>query len=188
MGFCVEKSHKNLKVPNLALVALIIVLVVAIVGVVAYYNSRVTDLNGQIATLKNQVSSLNSQISSLNAPYLVTALGIHEINNGTFNVGNGEKLNSNALSISGTISNEGKTTAYNVGLQVVALNFYGDTVINMTVPLEGVNGTASVPNGDNLPLTQSIDPIQSQQLLINILCQNDVPTSWTITPVCTSSP
>jgi len=183
-----QNTHKSLIVPNLALIALIIILVIAIAGVVVYYNSRLTDLNGQITTLNNQISGIKSQINSLNAPYLVTALGIHEINNGTFNVGNGEKINSNALSISGTITNEGKATAYQVGLQVVAQNFYGDTVINMTVPLEGVNGTASVPNGDNLPLTLSIDPTQSQPLLINILCQNDVPTSWTINPVCTTTP
>jgi len=124
----------------------------------------------------------------LEAPYLVTSLGIHEVNNSTFNVGNGEKIVSNALSILGNVTNEGKSTAYNVGLYVVAQNFYGVTVINMTVPLAGVSGTASVPNGDNLPLTESIEPLQSVQLYINILCQNGVPTNWTITPVCTISP
>jgi hypothetical protein len=122
----------------------------------------------------------------LEGPYLVTSLGIHEVNNGTFNIGNGETMVSNALSILGSVTNEGKSTAYNVGLYVAAQNFYGVTVINMTVPLAGISGTASVPNGDNLPLTESIDPLQSVQLYLNILCQNDVPTNWTITPVCTN--
>jgi hypothetical protein len=154
---------------------------------VVYYNSKISSLNSQIINLKSQITNLNKQIANLDGPYLVTSLGIHEVNNGTFNIGNGEKIESNALSILGSLTNEGKSTAYNVGLYVVAQNFYGVTVINMTIPLEGISGTASVPNGDNLPLTESIAPLQSDQLYINILCQNDVPTNWTITPVCSNS-
>jgi outer membrane murein-binding lipoprotein Lpp len=158
-----------------------------IAGTIVYYNSKISSLNSQITNLNSQITNLNKQITNLEAPYLVTSLGIHEVNNGTFNVGNGEKMTSNALSILGSITNEGKSTANNVGLYVVAQNFYGVTVINMTVPMAGISGTASVPNGDNLPLTESIEPFQSVQLYINILCQNDVPTNWTITPVCTNS-
>jgi len=175
----------------MAIALLIAILFVsAIAGIIFYYNGKIADLNSQIANLDSQISILNGQIKNLEGPYLVTALGVSEMNNGTFNVnvGTGEKVVSNALSILGTITNEGKSTAYHVGLYVVAQNFFGVTVINMTVPLEGVSGTASVPNGDNLPLAASIEPQQSVKLYINILCQNDVPTKWTVTPVCNSSP
>jgi hypothetical protein len=162
----------------------------AIAGTAFYYTGTIANLNNQISNLKGQIANLKSQTTNLEAPYLVTALGIHEINNGTFDVNSAtdEHVVSNALSISGTITNEGKTTAYHVGLHVVAQDFYGVTVISMTVPLMGLNGTASVPNGDSLPLTESLAAFQSVQLYINILCQNDVPTNWTITPVCTNSP
>ena len=152
--------------PRLIITALLVAIlfVSAIVGTIVYYNSKITSLNSQIMDLNSQITNLNKQITNLEAPYLVTSLGIHEINNGTFNIGNGEKIESNALSILGNVTNEGRSTAHHVGLFVVAQNFYGVTVINMTVPLVGVSGTASVPNGSNLPLTESIESLQSVQL------------------------
>jgi outer membrane murein-binding lipoprotein Lpp len=183
------RDRMNKKIIAIALL-IAILFVSAIAGTIFYYNGKIANLNSQIANLNSQISNLNDQIKNLEAPYLVTSLGIHEVNNGTFDVdvGTGEKVVSNALSILGNVTNEGKSTAYHVGLYVVAQNFWGVTVINMTVPLAGISGTASIPNGDNLPLTESIEPYQSVQLYINILCQNAVPTNWTITPVCTNSP
>lgn len=187
-GASLASTLLSRKIPIVVTLAIIIIFSLMIAGVAFIYNGRVADLNSRISTLNSQISSLNEQMKDLNGPYLVTGLGIHEVNNSTFNVGNGEETTSNALSISGSITNEGRSTAYDVGLHVVAQDFYGNIVINMTVPLAGVDGTASIPNGDNLPLEQSIEPMQSAQLLINILCQNEVPYNWTISPVCTNSP
>ncbi len=171
---------KNGTVPASAVVLLAIVLVAAVVGTVFYYNQLINEKDAKIDSLNTQITDLNKQVGSLNLPNLVTSLAIGVEKNANLSV-NGAEMNGNALFITGSITNQGKTTAHNVRLYVVAKDVYGATVIDMTVPLGGnfvVNEDPSL-----LSAGTTIDAIQTAKYVnIRILC-HETPVSWNVTPV-----
>lgn len=100
-----------------------------------YFENQISDMNTQISSLDSQVKSINSEIfNKLENPYLVTTLGIGEVNNSkTYN--ENDLSTYNHLLITGAVTNFGFSTAYNAGLNVTALDNSGQVVIKIIVPV-----------------------------------------------------
>lgn len=167
-------------------VAIIVVFSVAIAGLIFYYNGLLTEKDSQISSLNSQINALNSQIANLQQPFLVTKFSVGVKQNTNLVVNNVE-MSGHVFFITGSITNQGKSTAYNVKLSVVANDIYGSKVIDMTVPLTGnfvVREDPSLMVGNNV----IIEPIQTFSYVnVNIMCET-VPVTWTITPICSSTP
>jgi hypothetical protein len=178
---------KNKQISVNAMIVVVIIFVAAIAGTLIYFNQMITQKNSEIASLNAQLDVMNSQVSNLNKPNLVTSLSIGVQQDATVSV-NGVEMTGNALYIDGSITNQGKTTAYNVKLNVVAKDVYGSTVVDMTVPVWGNFVPGEDPSLLNSGNPVSINPIQTMNYVnIKILCQS-VPVTWNITPVCANSP
>lgn len=162
-----------------------ILFVAAIFVIILFGGIGVTVLyyNNQIANLNSQITNLNSQIVNLEKPNLITSLGIREmLNNATYNAADPNTFNH--LNLGGTVTNFGLGTAYNAGLQVVALDTAGNVVVNMTVPF--VAGTYGL--GENMGPTGLSQLGSTEVGTINVsIYHPGVASTWTITPVWTAS-
>jgi hypothetical protein len=173
---------KNKQISVNAMIVVVIIFVAAIAGTLIYFNQMIAEKNSEITSLNAQLDVMSGQLSNLNKPYLVTALGIGVQQDATVSV-NGVEMTGNALYITGSITNQGKTTAYNVKLNVVAKDIYGSTIVDMTVPVWGNFVPGEDPSLINSANPVSIDPIQTMNYVnVKILCQS-VPTTWNVTPV-----
>lgn len=85
------------------------------VSTVLHFEDRMSEMNAHIRSLDSQVNSLRSEIfEKLEHPYIVTRLAIiEERNNQTYN--DNDPNTYNHLLISGTVTNEGFSSAYNAG-------------------------------------------------------------------------
>ena len=162
---------------------IVLLFVSAIAGTIFYYNgivnsenSKITSQNNEIANLIRQISNITTQIANLTTADLVPALMVTEV--GAFT-----PPRADYLSITGSVNNTGKGIAYNAGLHVLAYSAAGTVEINMTVPL---TIDVEVEIGSSLPLG-NLDAGQTATVVLDIQHQGTV-TSWTITPVWTSSP
>ena len=179
------KANRNNGVSPNAVIIIVIVLIGAIGGTIVYYNQVVTAKDAQIHSLNAQIAQLTGQVSDLNQANLVTAVGIGVQHDANISV-NGVQMTGNALFISGSITNQGKTIANDVRLHVVAKDVYGSTVIDMTVPLYGNFVVGEDPSLlSTADSSISIDAMQTMNYVnVKILCQGE-PASWTVTPVYT---
>ena len=207
---------------NKATAALIVAIlfVSALAGTIIYYNNILNDKNSKIALLKTQIANLNnetanqnnrianltSQISNLASQVanltgqatkltpqtanLVTALNVFDGPASTVKF-----LPFNCLYTSGSVTNTGKGTAYNAGLQVIAYTSSGILLINMTVPLGnhwyGTDSTTDVyvssTGGNGSLQLGSLDNGQTANVILNIFHEGSV-SNWTVTPVWTNTP
>jgi outer membrane murein-binding lipoprotein Lpp len=180
-----------------------ILFVSAIAGITFYYSSIVNDGNSKINSLNSQIVDLNSKVANLTSqlhvfgqenlttPSIVSALGATEIP--------GSDRLDNRLWISGTVSNIGEGTAFNVGLHVLAYASNGTTVLNLTVPVNNndvvsygsqeASLSAYVSNGDNNPsyFLPSLAGGGIAYIGINVF-HADAASNWTVTPVWTNIP
>ena len=170
-------------------------------SVLTVRNSKIASLNDEIANLSNEEANLNSQISNLTAQVanftanLVTALGIIEVPaTSSLNVG---FVPYNHLFITGSVTDNGKGTAFNAGLHVVGYDANGGLLINMIVPLDknlAAFGTdteiddwlSNSAYGLNSLQLLSLDSGQTATINLGIFHEGTV-TNWTVTPVWTNS-
>jgi hypothetical protein len=176
---------------RIAIIALIVAILFtsAIVGTVFYYDGKISNLNSQISNLKSQLTNP----TNLTSANLVTGLGITKV---PYNI---PAFPYNFLDITGSVTNTGKSTAYNAGLNVVAYNATGALGINLTVSLSsGTFGTDKAtdayvsryyPSNSSSQFEKILDSGQTHTISINILYEGNVSISnWTVTPVWTNSP
>lgn len=180
-----------------------ILFVSAIAGTIVYYNgllnarnSRINSLNSQITIQNNEIANLTSQLhvfgqENLATPSIVCALGATEI------VGSGHQ--NSRIWISGTVTNTGEGTAFNVGLHVFAYTSNGTKVLDLTVPVNNndvvsygsqeASLSAYVSNGDNNPsyFLSSLAGGGIAYLGINVFHVGTA-SNWTVTPVWTNTP
>ena len=153
------------------------------VGTVLYFENQISDMNAQIISLDSQVKSINSEIfNKLENPYLVTTLGIGEVNNSkTYN--ENDPSTYNHLLITGAVTNFGFSTAYNAGLNVTALDSSGQVVVKIIVPItSGSYGPGHDEGTTAFTTINKQDTLQTEISIYHI----GVATSWTVTPVYTS--
>ena len=149
----------------------------------AKLGEEVNDLNNQIASLNSQIISLQN----LKQPNLVTALGCREIpSNSTYNQNDPQTFDH--LYITGAVTNQGLSTAYNAGLNVVAYNVAGKLLVNITVPVSyGIYGNGQ----SSLTPLSTIGPLEIVSLEgpagISIVHEG-LASTWKIIPVYTSTP
>ena len=180
-----------------------ILFVIVIAGTVIYYstalnnkNSKISSLNSQITNQNNEIANLTSQLhvfgqENLTTPSIVSALGATEV------VGSGQQ--NSRLWISGTVTNTGEGTAFNVGLHVFAYTSNGTKVLDLTVPVnkndvvsygsQEASLSAYVSNGDNNPsyFLPSLAGGGIAYLGINVFHVGTA-SNWTVTPVWTNMP
>jgi len=181
----------------IALTALMAVGLIATVGlIVAVYIPQINSQNSQIADQKQQLESQQNQIDNLNSSVdrlegqvedlqdtlarysasIITALGVKDlVENDT---------NNHYLYIKGEVTNNGVTTAYNVGLHVVGYGASHEVLVDMVASADYAvyqNGFSSATN------LSSILPSQSQTAIVSIYHSGTV-VSWDITPVWTNTP
>jgi hypothetical protein len=156
---------------------------VLFVGTVLYFQNQISAMNAQITSLDSQVKSINSEIfNKLENPYLVTTLGIGEVNSSkTYN--ENDPSTYNHLLISGAVTNFGFSTAYNAGLNVTALDSSGQVVVKMIVPLtSGSYGPGHEQGATAFTVINKQDTLQTEISIYHV----GVAASWTETPVYTS--
>jgi hypothetical protein len=189
-----------------------ILFVSAIAGNISYYNIVVRTKDSQIASLNKQIANLTSQVSNLTAQAanltfltsanLVTSLGVTEASKTVPKIGGVDfSLPYNQLIISGTVTNSGKGTAFNVGLHVVAYTATGALEINRTYPLGGTygsdNATDAYTSGDYYSPPVNLGSGQMAMLYPPpanngpyteelTIFHEGVVSNWTITPVWTN--
>jgi hypothetical protein len=148
------------------------------------------------------VANLTSQIINLSSANLVTSLGVIEV---PYNSPNNfpTPLLYNHLYISGTVTNNGTSTAFGVGLHVVAYAGNGTLEVNMTVPLVndenetgneitdfapvfGTDAATQIYGNDSLQLGNLYSG-QTISINLGIFHEGNV-TDWSITPVWTQTP
>ncbi len=171
---------------------------------IASLDTQVQNLTSDIENLTNQIPGLtNEQTTNLTAVYLAsgfranltTALQGKEII--TSNYAATKSIPYNYFYISGTVTNTGNGTAFEVGLQVIAYDVYGNNTrdIDMTLPLGGTFGTdgtinsyvAKYQGGTSSFQLQSLGSGQTKTVNIQIFHEGTV-SNWIITPVWTNSP
>ena len=202
---------KNAKITTRTLAILLVIIVVSFSGALLYFDYQVSfrdwelvschqimdqlyaneaKLGAQVNSLNNQVATLKSNITSLEslqAPNVVMALGCTEIpSNSSYNANNPQTFDH--LYITGTVTNEGLSTAYNAGLNVVAYDVNGNMILNITVPIAyGIYG-----NGEsNLTPLSTIAPLQQVSLPGNggiAIVHEGLANTWKITTVWTNTP
>lgn len=203
---------KNISRLSRLLLSLLIIVSIGFAGTTVYLASQITvsnsdltachnalnqeyskeaKLGAEIVNLQNQISVLNANISSLEglkAPNVLLALGCTEIlSNSTYNANNPQSFDH--LWITGTVTNEGLSTAYNAGINVVAYDVNGNMILNITVPV--AYGTYG--NGENnlTPLT-TIAPLQQVDLQgtgVGIAIYHEgLANTWNLKAVWTDSP
>jgi cell division protein FtsL len=193
-----------------------VVFVAAVAGTIVYFNGVLSNGNSKIASLNGQIADLNRKVSDLKAkaanisdqkkdllsPEIVTSLGVSEVPyDSPHNYPT--PLLYNHILIMGSVANTGVTTAYNVGLHVIAYQEDGKIQVNMTVPLINWANETSNENTDFAPVfgtdasTQiygneslQLGNLYSGQNITVILgiFHHGTATKWTITPVWTSNP
>ena len=152
------------------------------VGTILYFENRISEMDAQINSLDSQIKSLNSEIfDKLEHPYVVTNLAITEImNDESYN--ENDPATYNHLLISGTVTNEGFSTAYNAGLNVTAMDSSGQVVVNMIVPMtSGSYGPGHSQGFSVLSVMNKQDILETEISLFH----KGIATSWTVTPVYT---
>jgi hypothetical protein len=199
-----------------ASILIALVFIAAVAGTIVYFNgvlingnSKIASLNDQIADLNNKVSVLKAQAANISdqtkdllSPKIVTSLGVSEVPyDSPHNFPT--PLLYNHLLIMGSVTNTGVTTAYNVGLHVIAYQEDGKIQINMTVPLVNWANETTNENTDFAPVfgtdaSTQIYGNESLQLgnlysgqnvsVILGIFHHGTATKWTITPVWTSNP
>ena len=186
-----------------SVLVIVLLFVSTIVGTIFYYNgelngrnSRINSLNSQIVSLNKEVETLTSQLGvfgqeNLTTPCIVSALGATEIS--------GSDGLSNRLWISGSVTNTGEGTAFNVGLHVFAYSSDGTKVLDLTVPVnnndvvsygsQDASLSAYVSNGDNNPsyFLPSLGGGGIAYVGINVFHEG-VASNWTLTVVWTYIP
>ena len=155
---------------------------VACHSVLSQEYTKEAKLGAEIVGYQDEIAALNANISSLEglkAPNVVIALGCTEI------VANSSY---DHLWITGTATNKGLGTAYNVGLNVVAYDINGNQILNITVPMAaGIygNGTSLTPLITLAPL-QQVD-LQGTGVGIAIYHEG-LANTWNLKAVWTDSP
>jgi outer membrane murein-binding lipoprotein Lpp len=199
-----ENKGKDKRVLIAAILFVSILFVSAIAETIFYYSGKINDSNPKIANLNNEIANLNSQISNLESQlrnltgqltnltsaYLVTALGVTDVPYSYPQMPINQPYNH--LYISGSVTNTGKGTAYNAGLNVVAYD-NGTLEINMTVPLgDGVFGSDTKTNGyvtsnfGNSSLQLGILYSRQTATIDLAIYHEGTVTNWTVTPVWTN--
>jgi len=151
---------------------------VACHSVLSQEYTKEAKLGAEIVGLQDEIAALNANISSLEGlkvPNVVIALGCTEI------VSN--KSSYDNLWITGTATDEGLDTAYNVGLNVVAYDINGNQILNVTVPM--ASGTYG--NGASLTPLITLAPLQKVDLYIAIYHEG-LANTWNLKAVWTNSP
>ena len=140
-------------------------------------------LGAEIVGLQDEIAALNANISSLEglkAPNVVIALGCAEIvaTNSSYD----------HLWITGTATNKGLDTAYNVGLNVVAYDINGNEILNITVPM----AAGTYGNGESLTPLITLAPLQQVDLQgtgVGIAIYHEgLANTWNLKAVWTDSP
>jgi hypothetical protein len=170
---------------------------------IASLTAQEQNLNSEIENLTNQIPSLQNQTTNFTAAYLAsgfkanltTALQGKEIVTSDFAAT--QSIPFNYFYISGTVTNTGNGTAFQVGLHVIAYDTYNNTRdIDLTLPLGGTFGTDNKTNnyitnsyGGFRPSVQfgNLGSEQTKETNIQIFHEGTV-SNWTITPVWTNTP
>jgi hypothetical protein len=166
-------------------------------------NAQEQNLNNEIENLTNQIPNSNDQTTNLTTAYLAsglkanltTALQGKEIV--TSDYAATQSIPYNYFYISGTVTNTGNGTAFEIGLHVIAYDIYDKSTrdIDMTLPLGGTFGTDSTINayvaksqgGTSSFQLESLGSGQTKTINIQIFHEGTV-SNWTITPVWTNNP
>ncbi len=170
---------------------------------IASLSSEVQNLNSEIENLTNQIPSLQNQTINFTAAYLAagfkanltTALQGKEIVTSDF--ATTQSIPFNYFYVSGTVTNNGNGTAFQVGLHVIAYDLYNHTSdIDMTLPLGGTFGTDDRTNNYIAKSyggytwsfqLENLGSGQTKTTNIQIFHEGTV-SNWTITPVWTNTP
>ncbi len=185
-------------------VLIAVLFVSAIAGTLSYYNNILAYQNNEIANLTSQISKLNGIIANYPTVNLTAHLAVHELLGNESKDYNGKPtpIPYNYLYITGSVSNSGKGTAYNVGLHVVAYDAFsnGTLDINTTFPLSGgIYGSDAGTDAFALKnyggYNQVLGVVDGEQTVfissepypdLSILHQSTI-SNWTITPVWTNT-
>ncbi len=195
----------NKKIIAISVLIVAVLFVSAIAGAMSYYNNKLAYQNNEIANLTSQISKLTGIIANYPTVNLTAHLGVHELlgNESKDYNGNPTPIPYNYLYITGTVTNSGKGTAYNVGLHVVAYDAFsnGTLDINATFPLSGgIRGSDAATDAFALKnyggYNQVLGVVDGEQTVsigsdsypdLSILHEGTV-SNWTITPVWTNEP
>jgi hypothetical protein len=187
----------NKKIPVSVLIA--ILFVSAFTGISLYFNGELNDrnskialLNKQVANLTSQVSDLSSQVTNLTSPNLVPTLSTQEIPKFSqeYLGGPNYTIPFNFVQITGTVTNTGISTAFDVGLHVIGYDLNGTLIANITVPLgSGYFGTDNATDtySTGVPQLGTLYSGQIANINENIVHEGAA-YNWTVTPVWSNSP
>jgi len=185
-------------------VLIAVLFVSAIAGTMSYYNNKLAYQNNEIANLTSQISKLNGIIANYPTVNLTAHLAVHELLGNESKDYNGKPtpIPYNYLYITGSVTNSGKGTAYNVGLHVVAYDAFsnGTLDINTTFPLGGIFGSDAatdafaLKNYGSYNLVLGVEDGEQTVIIgsdsypdLSILHEGTV-SDWIITPVWTNEP
>ncbi len=138
----------------------------------AEQDEQMDQMGTQISDLNKQVDDLQGELSDMRAKYtanLVTGLGINDVGNSS----------DRHLYITGTVTNNGVTAAYNAGLHIVGYGSNHEKIIDLTSNLgyevfqNGFSGSSQLG---------TVYPTQVVSVQISIFHSGTV-ESWDLTPV-----
>jgi len=203
-------ANRNAEFYVRGLIVLCVILIVALAGLVAYYapmmnakndeissqnvqinnlktnvtrlNSRIAQLSSQIANFSNQITNLNGTINNISTTDIITKLGATDIL--------GNSTTPNYLLITGTVSYEGESSAYNAGLHIIGLSATDTPVINMTIPIVSANIQNPIIYQNAFITGISLSTLYPNQSvsMAAIIYHAGTVTNYTINPVWTTIP
>ena len=188
-----------MSINKLVIAALVIATLLVLTGMITYLNNVVDQKDRELSSLQSQIPQLNSQISStenqinnLTLPKLVVTITTQEIwkFSQEYLGGPNYTIPYDFLQVSGSITNTGGGTAYDVGLHVIGYDMNGLLETNVTVPLGSGffgsdNSTAKFANASSLSTILTSEQVAT--ITENVIHEG-IAYNWTVTPVWATSP